>query len=94
MADLSFKALHLQTPMGPIPVIPDRSCPARTAYMLQMDTWKMRTIGKAPHILTYGPEGLEGLRTSSADALEIRIGNYGNITCSAPGWSGTALLSQ
>lgn len=94
MADLSFKALHLQTPYGAIPIIPDRSAPAKTCYMLQSDTWKMRTIGKAPHILTYGPEGLEGLRTSTADALEIRIANYGNITCSAPGWSGVATLSQ
>ena len=28
---------------------------------------------KAPHILTYGLEGLEGLRIGNADALEIRI---------------------
>jgi hypothetical protein len=93
-ADISFKALHLQTPYGPIPVIPDRSCPARTCYMLQMDTWKLRSLGKAPHILTYGPEGLEGIRTASADALEVRIGMYGNLTCSAPGWNGRGLLSQ
>lgn len=94
MADLSFKALHLQTPYGPIPVIPDRSCPAKTAYMLQMDTWKLRSLGKAPHILTYGPEGLEGIRTATSDALEVRLGMYGNITCSAPGWNGVADLSQ
>lgn len=94
MADLSFKALHLQTPYGPIPVIPDRSCPSQTAFMLQMDTWKLRSLGKSPHILTYGPEGLEGVRVGSADALEVRIGLYGNITCNAPGWNGRALLSQ
>jgi hypothetical protein len=28
---------------------------------------------KAPHILTYGIEGLEGVRVGNADALEIRI---------------------
>lgn len=93
-ADISFKALHLQTPYGAIPVIPDRNCGARKAFMLQMDTWKLRTLGKAPHILTYGPEGLEALRISNDDALEVRIGLYGNMTCSAPGWSGSALLSQ
>lgn len=94
MADLSFKALHLQTPYGAIPVIPDRSVPARTAFMLQMDTFKLRSIGKAPHILTYGPEGLEGVRTGTSDALEIRLGCYSNLICSAPGWSGSCLLSQ
>ncbi len=35
------------------------------------------TLGKAPHILTYGMEGLEGLRVGNADALEIRIAYYG-----------------
>lgn len=93
-ADISFKALHLQTPYGAIPVIPDRSCPAQTAFVLQMDTWKLRSLGKAPHILTYGPEGLDGLRVGTADALEVRIGMYGNLTCSAPGWNGRAKLSQ
>ena len=94
MADLSFKALHLQTPYGPIPVVPDRSCAAKTAFMLQMDTWKLRSLGKSPHILNYGPEGLEALRVSTADAVEVRLGMYGNLTCSAPAWSGRALLSQ
>lgn len=93
-ADISWKAIHLQTPYGAIPVIPDRSCPARTAYMLQMDVWKLRSLGKAPHILTYGPEGLEALRISNSDAIEVRLGMYGNITCSAPGWNGSCLLSQ
>lgn len=94
MADLSFKALHLQTPYGPIPVIPDRSCPGSTSFMLQMDCWRLRSLGKLPHILTYGPEGLEGLRVGTADALEIRLGAYGNLTCNAPGWNGVATLSQ
>jgi hypothetical protein len=39
-----------------------------------MNTWKLRSLGKVPHILTYGMEGLEGLRVGNADALEIRIG--------------------
>lgn len=94
MADLSWKALHLQTPYGPIPVLPDRSCPQKTAFMLQRDVWKLRSLGKAPHILTYGPEGLEGIRVGNADALEVRLATYGNIICSAPGWNGQAILSQ
>jgi hypothetical protein len=93
-ADISFKAIHLQTPYGAIPVIPDRSVPAKTVYLLQMDVWKLRSLGKAPHILTYGPEGLEALRISTDDGLEIRLALYGNIICSAPGWNGRALLSQ
>lgn len=92
-ADIAFAGMKIHAPYGPISVIPDRSCPAKTAYMLQMDTWKFRSLGKAPHILTYGMEGLEGLRTGSADALEIRLGMYGNLICNAPGFNAVVSTS-
>lgn len=94
MADISFKALQLQTPYGPIPVVPDRSAPGLSAYMLQSDSWCLRTTGKCPHVLTYGAEGLTALRVGSADALEVRWGNYGSLICNAPGYSGVVSLSQ
>lgn len=93
-ADIAFAGIRVNAPYGPITVIPDRNCPSRIAYLLQMDVWKLRTLNKAPHILTYGMEGLEGLRVGNADALEIRIGYYGNLTCSAPGWNCVVQLSQ
>jgi hypothetical protein len=93
-ADIAFAGIRIHSPYGPITVIPDRNCPAKTAFLLQMDCWKLRSLGKSPHILTYGLEGLEGLRIGNADALEIRIGYYGNLICNAPGWNCTILLSQ
>lgn len=91
--EVSFEAIHFHSAYGKIPVLADRSCPAQTAYCLTMDTWKLRTLGKAPHILTYGMEGLEGLRVGNADALEIRIAYYGNVICSAPGYNMVVALS-
>lgn len=93
-ADIAFAGITVNAPYGPITVVPDRNCPAQRAYLLQMDTWKFRSLGKAPHILKYGVEGLEGLRVGSADALEVRIGYYGNLVCSAPGWNCVVSLSQ
>jgi hypothetical protein len=93
-ADIAFSGIRIHAPYGQITVVPDRNCPGKTAYLLQMDVWKLRTLNKAPHILTYGVEGLEGLRVGNADALEIRIAYYGNLTCSAPGWNAVVLLSQ
>lgn len=92
-ADIAFSGIRVNAPYGPITIIPDRSCPAQICYMLQMDTLKLRTLNKAPHILTYGLEGLEGLRVGNADALEIRIGYYGNLVCNAPGWNCVVQLS-
>lgn len=94
MAEIAFKGITVNAPYGPVTVIPDRSCPPLTCFLLQMDTWKFRSLGKAPHILTYGLEGLEGLRVGNADALEIRWGYYGNLICNAPGWNAVVSLSQ
>ena len=91
--EVAFEAIHFHSAYGKIPVLADRSCPAQTAYCLTLDTWKLRTLGKAPHILTYGMEGLEGLRVGNADALEIRIAYYGNVICSAPGYNMYVQLS-
>lgn len=93
MADIAFKGITINAPYGPITVIPDRNCPSNTAYLLDMETLKFRSLGKAPHILTYGAEGLEALRISNADAVEIRWGYYGNLTCSAPCWNAVVPLS-
>jgi hypothetical protein len=91
--EVAFEAIHFHSAYGKIPVLADRSCQAQTAWCLTVDTWKMRTLGKAPHILTYGLEGLEGLRVGNADALEIRIAYYGNVICSAPGYNMQVSLS-
>jgi len=93
-ANISFAGIRIHAPYGPITIVPDRSCPTQTAYLLSMDTLKLRSLGRIPHILTYGLEGLEGLRVGSADALEIRIGYYGNLICNAPGWNCVVSLSQ
>lgn len=93
-ANIAFAGIRIHAPYGPITVIPDRNCPSQLAYLLQMDTLKFRSLGKAPHILTYGLEGLEGMRVGNSDALEIRIGYYGNLICSAPCWNAVVQLSQ
>ena len=91
--EVAFEGITFQSAYGRVTVLADRSCPPQTAYLLTMSTWRMRSLGKVPHILTYGLEGLEGLRVGNADALEIRIGYYGNLICSAPGWNAVVQLS-
>jgi len=91
--EVAFDGITFQSAYGKVTVLADRSCPSQTAYVLTMNTWKLRSLGKVPHILTYGMEGLEGLRVGNADALEIRIGYYGNLICSAPGFNMVVQLS-
>lgn len=92
--EVAFEGITFQSAYGRVTVLADRSCPPQTCYLLTMSTWKLRSLGKVPHILTYGMEGLEGLRVGTADALEIRIGYYGNLICSAPGMNCVVQLSS
>jgi len=83
--DISFEGVQIITAYGKITVLPDRNCPAQTAYLICMKSWKLRTLGRAPRILIYGSyDSNQGLRVGTADAVEIRIGYYGNLTCNAP----------
>ena len=91
--EVAFEGISFQSAYGIVNILADRSCPPQSAFLLTMSTWKLRSLGKVPHILTYGIEGLEGLRVGNADALEVRIGYYGNLICSAPGFNAFVQLS-
>jgi hypothetical protein len=92
-AVVGFKALEIQMSGMTVKVLQDRNCPAMFGYALQMDTWKLISLGDAPQILTYGAEGLEVLRVSNADAAELRVGYYANLVCNAPAYNGVIKLS-
>jgi len=83
--DIGFKTVQLMGPAGPIDVIPDLNCPKGTAYMLQMDTWCLETLGPGPAIIE--EDGQRLLRDATTDSYIARIGYYGNLTCVAPGWN-------
>jgi len=58
--------------------------------MLQMDVWKLYSLGKAPKILD--SDGLKFLRESSADAVEVRVGYYAQLGCRGPGYNARVSL--
>lgn len=92
-ADVAFEGIRFHSAYGYLTVYADRNAIPQTGFALTMDTFKLRSLDKAPHILTYGLEGLEGLRVGNSDALEVRVGAYYNYTCNAPGWNLRIALS-
>ncbi len=81
--DISFSSCRVHTPSGTVLVTPDHNCPTGKAYMLQMDTWKLYSLGSAPKILQ--SDGMRMLRETNADAVEVRVGYYAQLGCRAPG---------
>jgi hypothetical protein len=90
-AEIAFPGILINGANGQIKVFPDRSCPPKTAFLLQMNTWKLYSLGDAPHIARYA-DGLEMLRVSNADAAEVRVVSYSQLGCNAPGWNGVVVL--
>lgn len=90
-AEIGFRGIVVNGPRGPIRVIADQNCPESVAYMLQLDCWKLYSLGKAPRILDM--DGLKMLRESNADAVEVRIGYYAQMGCKAPGYNARIQLS-
>ena len=83
--EIGFRGILVHGPRGPIKVIPDQNCPKDVAFMLQMDVWKLYSLGKAPKILD--SDGLKFLRDSSADSVEVRVGYYAQLGCRGPGYN-------
>ena len=91
--EIAFRGVEINGANTKIRVLPDRSCPPALAYMLQLDTWKLHSLGEAPQILRY-LDSNEFLRVGTADAAELRVGYYGSLICAAPGFNATVTLAQ
>jgi len=85
VADVFFDSVKVYTPSGQVNVVADPNCPTGVAYLLQMDTWKLYSLGMAPKILM--TDGLRFLRTNDADSVTVRCGYYLQMGCNAPGWN-------
>lgn len=90
VGEFGFRGILLNTPKGAIKVFADINCQHTTAWLLQLDTWKLKSLKKMPRIL--GLDELKFLREASADSYEIRIGYYANLQCDAPGFNGRVTL--
>lgn len=91
-AEIAFRGIMVNGANSMIKCFPDRNCPSLTAYLLTMKSWCLESLGDAPQILRYG-DGLEMLRVYNADAGEVRVAYYANLSCNAPGWNAFVSLS-
>ena len=89
-AEVGFRGIEINGPRGTIKVVADQNCPADVAFMLQLNTWKLYSLGKAVRVID--TDGLSMLRQASADGVEVRYGHYGQVGCKAPGYNARVSL--
>lgn len=80
---VGFRGIQIAGNSGPITVLADRNCPAGKAFMVEMDTWCLDSLGKAPRL--FDTDGRTMLRQSDADGVEVRALYYAQLGCRAPG---------
>ena len=83
VAGISFKAIEYDGMNGPMKIVSAPFCPRNKAFMLQMPSWELSTLGAAPQMLDW--DNNDFLRVSGADQYEVRFGHYGQFICNNPG---------
>jgi hypothetical protein len=82
-ADIGFEGIQVKTNKGVCNVIADPFCPINYCYGLTMSAWTLFSLKEPVRILDL--DGNKMLRETSADAVELRVGGYFQLGCSAPG---------
>lgn len=84
-AQVSFDGIRLATAYGMITLLMDIFCPLGIAYMLELNTWLIPSVGEVPRIAGPGVDGLEWLRNAGADSYQARFKYIATTYNSAPG---------
>lgn len=82
-ADIGFQGIQVKTNKGVANCVADPFCPAGYAYGLTMESWALYSLKEPIRILDL--DGNKLLRTSDADAVELRVGGYFQLGSNAPG---------
>lgn len=83
MASVGFRSIVITGVNGDINVVAERHCPKGTSFGLQMDSWKLASLGPCPRFLTAMGQG-ETIWDYNADSVEFRSGYYAQLGCHAP----------
>lgn len=75
-------AIALLTPEGEVPVMADPFCPDDAGFLLDHSSWEIHHLKGLPHMIM--DDGLEALRASSEDSIEVRFRAYLEAVCFRP----------
>lgn len=69
IGEIGFRGVQVNGANTVMSVFPDRNCPDGLIYLLEMDSWVLRSQNPAPHILKYMDE-IEILRVPGVDSAK------------------------
>jgi hypothetical protein len=84
---IAFRGIRIAHPKGSSLLLGDQNAPSGRILPVTLKTWKLCSIGKAPKLLKYKTTNTY-LTETTLDAIQGRVGFYGNLGCWAPGKNG------
>jgi len=82
---IGFRGMQINTGKSNVIVLADQDCPDNVAWGLQLNTWKIYSLGSLPRFMNH--DGNKVLRENDEDGVEVRTGYYAQLGCQAPGWN-------
>lgn len=83
MANVGFQGIRIIGDTGPITVVADPFVPYDVAWMLNLDSWVLYSMGEFPGILMEDGQRIRAVY--NADEYEVRVGGYPQLACHNPG---------
>jgi hypothetical protein len=81
-ADIGFEGIEITGANGRVVCLPDRYCPSTLIAGVDINTWKLISVGKA--VRTWQYDGKVWLRSYNANGMEIRFYSLANLVCREP----------
>jgi hypothetical protein len=82
---IGYKALILEGDKGPLKIFADPNCPRGKFFMLQEDTWVLKSIKGCPHLVE--DDGNKIVREADDDSFQWRYRALWQLGCEAPGFN-------
>lgn len=80
--DIGFEGIEITGANGRVVCLPDRYCPSNTICGVDINSWKLISVGKA--VRTWQYDGKVWLRSSTQNGMEIRFYSLANLVCREP----------
>jgi hypothetical protein len=81
-SEIGFEGIEVTGANGRVVCLPDRYCPSNTICGVNINTWKLISVGKAVH--TFQEDGKVWLRSYNQQGMEIRFYSLANLVCREP----------
>lgn len=91
---IGFEGLEIITGSGTIKIIADPFCPSAYGFMLQLDTWTLKSLGNHSRFVETGDHmGKSGISVYNDDAVEIRLVGRMALVTNAPAWNAIIIFA-